>query len=417
MRHRSFIDALTFRQKAIFLVSAPMVLLLLSSGLAMHMHSQIREAQAWALHSKNVIARGVVLGQLFVGACADLRGYLLTENVYFVEQRAKRVEQIARTLESLSESVSDNAAQSEALKVVLAQKQSYFNWSESVVALARNNDPRALDKFRTLQGETDIRDILNSLDKFLLNEWRLGELRMAQLEKYTQRAQFASVLFLVLGVGTVGVVGWLLSESVLQRFRVLLSRIESFRVDDTDDAPLSGRDEISRLDQAFRTLRRSLVEKTRENEMFVYSVSHDLRAPLVNLRGFGEELRTSIDELRTFLSGHLFSEPEHARLDRIFRSDIGQSLDFISSSVKRLSSIIDSLLRFSRLSRVLYQPRMTSVGETVDHVVSSLRGTIAERGVEVEVRGPLPTVFVDPAVLEQVVANLLENAIKYSDPS
>ena len=63
-------------------------------------------------------------------------------------------------------------------------------------------------------------------------------------------------------------------------------------------APIRGSDELGRLDPVFHAMAKSLDENDRENEMFIYSVSHDLRSPLVNLQGFSQELSLRRDDLR-----------------------------------------------------------------------------------------------------------------------
>ena len=60
-------------------------------------------------------------------------------------------------------------------------------------------------------------------------------------------------------------------------------------------------DEIAEVDRAFHEMASSLDQQKQENEMFVYSVSHDLRSPLINLQGFSEELSLSYRELERLL--------------------------------------------------------------------------------------------------------------------
>jgi signal transduction histidine kinase len=160
---------------------------------------------------------------------------------------------------------------------------------------------------------------------------------------------------------------------------------------------------------------RDLTQKNQENEMFVYSVSHDLRSPLVNLQGFSEELGLVCQDLRALLAN---SEVPPAVRDRglaLLDGDVMDSLRFIQSGVLRLSGIIDALLRLSRAGRVEYQWQSVELNAVVARVVESLRGTIAQRGATINV-ADLPPVWGDPTAVEQIFANLIANALNYLDP-
>jgi signal transduction histidine kinase len=149
--------------------------------------------------------------------------------------------------------------------------------------------------------------------------------------------------------------------------------------------------------------------------MFIYSVSHDLRSPLVNLQGFGKELAYASDDLEGALGRLDVPEPDRRRLTAILESDIKGSIHFISVAVTRLSGIIDALLRLSRAGRVEYRWQPVDVQAAVTRVVESLRGSAAEKGAELTVER-LPPAWGDPGAVEQVFANLLANAVNYLDP-
>jgi PAS domain S-box-containing protein len=155
-----------------------------------------------------------------------------------------------------------------------------------------------------------------------------------------------------------------------------------------------------------------LEQRNQENEMFVYSVSHDLRSPLVNLQGFSQELRDACRRLRELSESSSLPPRERATFQALLDDDVDESLHFIRSSVDRLSGIIDALLRLSRARRVVYQSQEVNTQAVVQRVVDSLQRTISERNAEVKVE-PLPPVFADPTAVEQIFANLLQNAVNY----
>ena len=159
-----------------------------------------------------------------------------------------------------------------------------------------------------------------------------------------------------------------------------------------------------------------LGQRTEENETFVYSVSHDLRSPLVNLQGFSKELSLSSSDLRTLLSDPGVPAPVRERGVALLDGEVAESLRFIGTGVARLGDIIDSLLRLSRLRRVVYVWQPLDLGAVVRQVVDAMRGTVAERGAEVRVQA-LPAVWGDRAAVEQLFANLIGNALNYLDPA
>jgi PAS domain S-box-containing protein len=161
---------------------------------------------------------------------------------------------------------------------------------------------------------------------------------------------------------------------------------------------------------------RALAAKSRENEAFVYSVSHDVRGPLVNIQGFSKELERSCSELTATIAEDPLSPASRERARRIIDQDMLESLGFMQTSVQHLSNIVDALLRLSRLGRVVYQCELVDVGNIVRRVLDSSRGLIDQAHAEI-VLGDLPPVWSDAGAIEQIFANLVANALRYRDRS
>lgn len=173
------------------------------------------------------------------------------------------------------------------------------------------------------------------------------------------------------------------------------------------------------LSQANRELSqrtRELAAKNEEVEAFVYIVSHDLRAPLVNLQGFSSELEFSC----TDLEGMLKDPAAAAGADLTPRvapilDGIRDALKYIKASTTKFHRLIDALLLLSRLGRQEYRLEQVDVEAVVATTLDSLKQLIERDHVAIRV-GRLPKAKGDTTAIGQVFANLIGNALKYQMP-
>lgn len=158
-----------------------------------------------------------------------------------------------------------------------------------------------------------------------------------------------------------------------------------------------------------------LAQKNEEVEAFVYIVSHDLRAPLVNLQGFSSELERSCRTLEATLTNVALSPSTEKTLQAILREDIAGALRYISASTIKFQRLIDALLLLSRTGKQDLRLEEVDVRAVVDTTVLSLRQSIDSGNTELDIE-TLPSVRGDVTALGQVFSNLISNALKYLQP-
>jgi PAS domain S-box-containing protein len=176
--------------------------------------------------------------------------------------------------------------------------------------------------------------------------------------------------------------------------------------------------ERKRDEEKLRKYSEELMEINEELKNFTYIVSHDLRAPLVSIRGFSLELAGSLKDLNGLLQKHLsgLDPVERKQIDAIIQVDVPEAVNFIGSSVSRMDRLIKAILELSHLGRREFKPEPLDMHATVSAILDSLNHQITERRVEVAI-GSLPSVTADRLAMEQVLGNLIDNALKYLDPA
>lgn len=160
------------------------------------------------------------------------------------------------------------------------------------------------------------------------------------------------------------------------------------------------------VDQRTLALRRA----NEEIQRFAYIVSHDLRSPLVNIMGFTSELET----LRQELFGKLAEASALKDCDSLGK-DFDEALAFIKSSIARMDRLINAILRISREGNRPLNPETVGMNGMVDTLLSGLAHQIRDKSAEIHV-GPLPDIVTDRLAIEQIFANIIENAVKFLRP-
>ena len=158
-----------------------------------------------------------------------------------------------------------------------------------------------------------------------------------------------------------------------------------------------------------------LAEKNKELETIVYTVSHDLRSPLVNVQGFGRQLTRACEEIKQAADTHAGMVPQET-LKPLVEVSIPQALRFINAGVNKMEMLLAGLLRFSRLGRVMLSIGPIDMNALIAGVLAAAKFQIDEARAEVSV-APLPPCLGDSTHTNQVFANLIDNALKYRDPT
>src|SRR4030042_731558 len=96
--------------------------------------------------------------------------------------------------------------------------------------------------------------------------------------------------------------------------------------------------------------------------------------------------------------------------------DVPEALEFITNSVSRMDSFINAVLILSRLGRQDLKPEPIDMNAIVKTAFETMSHQLQERGIEVIV-GSLPHVVADRIAMEQIMGNILSNAVKYLDSS
>ena len=136
-----------------------------------------------------------------------------------------------------------------------------------------------------------------------------------------------------------------------------------------------------------------LARKNAEMERFVYTVSHDLRTPLISMSGFLGFLKQDAEK------------GDMKRVDEDFR--------IVSDAITKMDKLLQDTLELSRIGRIVNPPENVPFGEIVSEALAQSSAKLSSKNVRVTVEDDLPIVQVDRIRLVEVLVNLLENSVKY----
>ncbi|MDQ3625239.1 MAG: CHASE3 domain-containing protein, partial [Verrucomicrobiota bacterium] len=376
------LNRFTILHKGLLVIGIPLLYQALFIGLLLKRQHEHNEAQHGATHTKVVLLQIDRVYRLLIESQSNLRGYLLFGEDGFRNDVEDSTVRAKRELESLKQLVAGNPMRQARFAKVQKCAEGRFEYQQTLLGVlhTRGRD-EAVATARNLKGRELLAALHNEIDAFQSAEEALGRERLETLRKssLSQTALLLSGLAITVVVGAG--VAVLFSREISGRILVLTENTRRMARGESLPQLVHGSDEVAELDVQFHRMaeelakarerehgyketlerraaeltdaNRELDQKSRENEMFVYSVSHDLRSPLVNLQGFSKELDLARQDLARLLAGP-GSDMATKQAQRITEQEISDSIRYIQTAVTRLSGIIDALLRLSRAGRVEY---------------------------------------------------------------
>ena len=149
------------------------------------------------------------------------------------------------------------------------------------------------------------------------------------------------------------------------------------------------------LEERVEERSQQLQAKVSELETFSYGIAHDLRSPLVSIEGFSRLLREDI------------LNHESAKVQ--------EDIHLLETSVWKMHDFLNSTLEYSRAEHLIKRTNDVSFGKIVKEVITEFKGQISSIGATVSVADKFPRVCADRARIIQVLANLIQNSLKYRD--
>ena len=148
-----------------------------------------------------------------------------------------------------------------------------------------------------------------------------------------------------------------------------------------------------RAEQEREDLIAKLERQNAELERFTYTVSHDLKSPLITIKGYVGMLRESLAGTESDL--------------------VAEDLGRISGAADKMGDLLRDLLELSRVGRLVNPSEKVALGELAAEVLELVGVRAEQRGVQVEISPDLPVVFGDRLRLQEVLQNLIDNGVKY----
>ena len=351
-------------------------------------------------HSKAVIAESNELVKNFYDASSALVAYAVSPSQQITVEYLKRVELIPSRLRSLELLVSGSERQRESFTQVYASTNKALAVLKTI-----KDDLDGGESMRNIAAAGFLRKRVTAAVGALITHIHELVADERQVEEIAPQAQarFRDLIIACLAGGTLinillaVLLAMLISQSTVNRLRVLMDNTRRIVGRQELNPVVGGTDEIAHLDSTFHDMARELALAEKQKQEVISMVSHDLRSPLM-----------SLDFSLTLIGSGKYGELNERG---------HKELTSAESSAKRLIRLINDLLDIEKIETgkltVLKTP--LSFQTLAEHSVNAMQALAAAKEIEVVVENPEDIEFPgDADRLEQVIVNLLGNAIKFS---
>lgn len=332
------------------------------------------------------------------------RGFLLTGDAAYLDDYNATLGRITPALDQLDQLVGEvpnQKATVDRLRPLIQEKLAELAATVSLTVQGRKDE--ALAAVKTDRGLALMQEIgegyreANTEERRLLDERRLAGTRLQVALIVVNSAG-------VLAIGGLAYASYLLfrrsAREILEREQALKELNES-------------------LEDRVQERTAELEAANQEVQRFAYVVTHDLRSPLVNIMGFTSELEVLRDQIFQRLDPAPgpsdFTEAPEAREEvdvAALRRDFDEAIHFIKNSIGKMDGLIKAILTLSRAGRRDLTIQRVDLNDVLRGIAADVEHRLRESESELVV-GRMPAVRSDRMALEQILSNLVDNALKY----
>lgn len=388
--------------RLLLLLAAAFVLLGITNLTTFYMLGQTADFAEVEDHSHRTQIEGWRLVSLLTDAETGQRGFMLTANPEYLAVYDNALTEIPGVMENLERLVGDDPE----LKARLDRIDALYNarrrlMIDTVDMTRQGRIGEAVGAVRSGRGKA----LMDALRTEVTAMSAIVDQRTVEATRSTRQSRYyttisslvAGIMIVILGIVGAGLVRRQIGD-------LLQAQREMDRVN-------------TGLEAEVRERTSDLVRANEEIQRFAYIVSHDLRAPLVNVMGYTSELERisgKVDGLLVRLErDHPEAVDDDLRL--AIREDAPEAIGFIRASTAKMDGLIKAILQLSREGRRGLAPVELDMRALVQGLVDAVAHPLAEEEGQVEI-GELPTITHDRIAIEQIFGNLIDNAIKYRKP-
>ncbi|HZH42950.1 MAG TPA: ATP-binding protein [Lysobacter sp.] len=388
------------RRLALAALAASLILLLAGGLTYVGVRTQQETAQR-VVHTHEVIEQIEALAAAIASTETTQRGYLLTGDLGQLQAVQTHAVATRTHVARLRELTRDNASQQRRMEDI---RQAIDRRLAALDEVRRTWDAgRRVEALESIRSRSfgEATHLARLLDAARAEEGRLLEQRLARAERAAALVGTATIGTSLLAIALLAAL-YSASRRYTRRLVAEQDKLEQSREQtrrhaaalEVANARLEGVAEQLEVRVERRT--RDLAEANAELEGFARTIAHDLRAPLRNIEGYASAL---IEDEAPHLS-----------------ADGAEYTRRLVDSTRRLDRLITDLLAYSRLARTALEVEDVQLGPVVRQALADLAHDIDSTGARIDVATDLPAVRAHALTLQQVVVNLLSNAIRFVAP-
>lgn len=372
---------------------------------------KVNENSEWFAKSTTIMRESNRFQRNIINMVSGLRGYLLSGENYFIQSYDSAAQENVKILEQLNQIIPDTSAQKNVLRELIKLNDRWMlDFAAPLIAAKKvaHLSDSSLQAYNRLYREKLVVGTENSINRRLQQRFRAFtdyeyQLREARSDILSDSIRQTRTISFWLTTSSI-VLGFLISLFLAYRISTrIMAMVKmantiasgNYEVQTAD----SGQDELSQLGNSLNHMAEVLSEnirllqrKNEELDQFAHIVSHDLKAPL---RG--------IDNVITWI------EEDHSTE---LPPKISEYIQLIKGRLLRAENMIRGILLYARVGKQSLEREYINLNVLFMDIAENL---VIRPGLTLEIQQNLPEIYSERIPLQQVLSNLISNAIKYHD--